>query len=89
MKRYNLLIQDKDEREWNKFVQFKEESNIDEAILNLIRKRINVKEQNKFKSFLLELKGKIRNIGKTNIITLTDLDAMFVKHGINLRELKE
>ena len=46
MKRYNLLIQDKDEKEWDFFVKNKEEKNIDNAILNLIKKyNIEIKEK--------------------------------------------
>ena len=42
MKKYNLLIQDKDEKEWNNFVKIKIEKNLDEAIINLIKKHIYI-----------------------------------------------
>jgi len=44
MKRYTLLIQDKDEREWKFFTENKEEQNIDQALLNLIKKSNEVKK---------------------------------------------
>lgn len=40
IKNYVLVIQDKDEKEWDYFVKNKEERNIDEAILNLIKEKV-------------------------------------------------
>jgi len=45
-------------------------------------------EINNIIDFMIDLKGIVRNIGKTNIITLSQLDELFVKHKINLRELE-
>lgn len=47
MKRYNILIQDKDEKDWDYFVDNKEEKNIDDAILNLIKEKIKQIKENK------------------------------------------
>lgn len=44
---------------------------------------------NNMKKFLIELKQKIRNSGRTNVISVNEIDLLFVKHNINIRNLKE
>lgn len=46
MKRYNVLIQDKDEKEWDFFVKNKDETNIDDALIKLVREHNSKKRKN-------------------------------------------
>jgi len=39
------------------------------------------------KKFILELKNKIRDSGRTNVIPIRELDYLFIKYKINIREL--
>lgn len=43
----------------------------------------------KYKDFIIAIKQLIRNEGKTNIITPQEIDELFVKHEINMKELEQ
>jgi len=43
----------------------------------------------KYKKFIIEVKGLIRNTGRTNIITPNSIDELFIKWGINMKELED
>ena len=42
----------------------------------------------KYKDFIIEIKSLLNSLGKTNIITRRQLDELFVKHEINLKDTK-
>ena len=43
----------------------------------------------KYKKCLLEIKKLIRNTGRSNLIQISEIDEIFVKYGINMKELEE
>ena len=44
--------------------------------------------KSKYKNFIIDVKGLLRNLGRTNIITPRELDELFVKWDINIKELE-
>lgn len=40
------------------------------------------------KQFIMELKNIIRDRGRTNMIDKSEIDMLFVKHNINVKELE-
>lgn len=41
------------------------------------------------KQFVIELKNLIRNNGRTNVISISEIDELFVKHNINVGDLED
>ena len=46
-----------------------------------------MKPQN-LKKFAIEIKNLIRNLGRTNVIPIAEIDELFVKFNINVRDLE-
>lgn len=42
----------------------------------------------KYKDFIIEIKRLINNLGRTNFITPSQIDELFIKYNINMKELK-
>ncbi len=43
----------------------------------------------KYKNFIIDVKGLIRNMGRTSVITPREIDELFVKWDINMKELED
>jgi len=53
-----------------------------------ISKKEKDRRNNAMRDFIIELKQRIRNTGRSSVMTISELDELFIKHQINVKELE-